>query len=345
MMPIEKYDKQFKEELGKTAYYVGISALQKCIRRGEAERAVNFAKLCWRMEPHRLFCRLWTILGEDCGRDIPALLAFYKHRGGGFQFEPLVNLVVALANARKSREVCLTAYWLKGDTLRPAILAAAVQGTVHEKLTELIQRWDGPEGQFSLWDYGVGDANLDWTIDVAERSGKFDWEKFCPAIPYFTMTDTRELTGKVYDEGGPLTIYDDFLPLEALDIHTRPGKHAINVFAKYRQDWLQSFGLPITGQNLGTNVFWMEGWLYRNYCPYRSLDIIGLWDQMEYMQCQSPPCYAGEMKQRTMANMTEHVLPELNKCRAWLIGEDETYRNDLARMKTAYYDQYWKLNV
>ena len=332
---IKKYDKDTIELLGKTTYYVALSAVQKCIRRGDPTRAVNFAKVAWRINPYRLWNRLWTILYEDCGRDLPTLLMFYKHRGGGYEFENLIPLIVQMANADKSRESNLLSYWLGGEFLDKDLLHAATVGTIHHRLVEILDEWTRTEFHaYSIWDYGVGNSNLDWTIEVAERSIQFDWEKFGRGSPYFFMQDTCEVSG-TFSECGHLTILDNWMPSEAIDCHTMPGKQANRTFIKYHPETDYpgvKYDIP---DGLGEWLFWHEGWLYRHSKPYQGLDFFGLFQQMQNIE------HLGKaynlVTEEATASM-KRVIEEMHKIRLWTM--QNSFKRDFDALKWAYADQW-----
>jgi len=330
---LQKYTKEEKEKLGQTVYYVSISALQKCVRRGDKQGALNFAKICWRMEPYRLFSRLFTILYEDCGRDLSALLTFYKYRGGYSNFENIIPLILAMVDAKKSREACLLSYVMRGTGDQSRLDGYA--GTPFAGMIELCKTW--PQRQFltyDLWDYGVGDCNFDWTIELAERASKWDREMFCIGSPYWFQKGVFE-EGRVYDECEPLIKYDGWLPLESLDAHTRPGKVVFGTYLKYRRENLPPcIDLDIE-YGFGNYVFWHEGWKYRNYQPHASSGF----EQLNYEMNQMPPigtCLDMLSPERTQV-MQELVLPELQKVRVWYC--EKVMKDDFTNMKNAYFDQ------
>lgn len=335
-MTIVKYDKAAKEALGKTCYYLSVSAMQKSIRRGETERAINFAKVVWRMEPYRLFARMWTVLFEDCGRSTSALLAFYKYRGGYSTFEKLVPLIRVMSEAQKSREAVWLSQWLKGRNFDSEAFTKVVYSTYHESLIQLIRDFplNGVDS-YSIWDFGVGDSNFDWTIELAERSLKFDYEKIGEGVPYWFNVFAQEEPRVSQDEVGPLALYDGFFPLEAADAHTGPGQHAIHATLKYKSRELKSYGLSCEYDMVAKYLFIFEGWKYRNYNPYHSLDFDRLGREMEYFE-HTQCSHAAVVD--TQETQFAKVLPDLLNTRRWLLSRE--YHSDMTKLKTAYFDQY-----
>lgn len=332
-MTISKYSKSDKDYLGKGAYYLAVSALQKCVRRGDVLRAVNFGKLCWRIEPYRLFSRLWTILFEDCGRDLPTLLAFYRYRAGFSQFEPLAQLIAMMCRAGKTRDVLAMAELIQGTNLTQSMLTLALQGhPIHSRVLDLNREWYDREWfAYSVWDYGVGDANYDWTLELAERGMKWDWSKFSIGLPYFFMRDTLEYppTQPVVECGG-VHLYRGWFPLEAVDDHTRQGKASFRVYLKYRE---VHFGETL--EDFGDWVFFQEGWKYTNLRPY-SYDFFSLLNSMR--TSKSGIVMSNFTEPEVTAHWQRDVLPELNRVRTWFLNK--TCCDEMDRIKVAYYDQW-----
>jgi len=331
---VVKYSKPENEALGKGAYYLCVSALQKCIRRGDVLRAVNFAKVCWRINQYKLFSRLWTILLEDCGRDVLTLLEFYRYRAGFSTFEPLIPLIVRMCHADKNRDVWAASQIIRGHEKlnQPALEAALVGHPIHCRMIDLHRDWAEKEWYaFSVWDYGVGDANYDWTLELAERSFKWDWSKLGVGLPYFFMVETREApaTNSVAECGG-VHLYDGWFPLEALDDHTRQGKICFGTYLKYRA---VHFGE--CREDMGWWVFCQEGWQYANLRSY-GFNFPGLvfsnWTLPSGALLSS--CYQPEAAE----HWHTAVVPELNQVRTWFL--DKTCADEMERIKAAYFDQW-----
>ena len=329
---MEKYDTETSNEIGLTCYYVAISAVQKCIRRGDATRAVNFFKVAWRMNSWKAFSRLWTILYEDCGRDADILALFFRHRGGGYDFENLVALVAGMANAKKSRDVNCLSFILRDHDVKPSILEKELKGTKHERLIQLNAEYKREElDAYSIWDFGSGLCSFDWTIELAEKSLKFDWEKFCTGMPYFFMVDMIE-NGDIIDECGELSedeLFDDWLPLCAIDDHTRPGKICFSTYLKYRKDKYAN------RETMGWWMFYHEGWMHNKLQPY-SYDFAGLFDKMVNI----PTNISGESFRDPAAtkHFREDVVPEMNKLRRWWVTKHG--REDFDKLKKAYESEW-----
>ena len=323
---ITKLDKERKQELGKFPYYVALSAMQKAIRCGREVHAVNFAKVVWRYEPYKGFSRLWTILFEDVGRDINALLTFFKYRGGYSKFENLIPLIRALAHGRKTGDVGFATSLIRSPVNEQKFYELT-KGTVHEKLYELRKRWE-TEGleAYSVWDYGVGDTNYDWTIELAERSFTWDHEKFATAVPYFFTIDRFQITPDIHIQneiGDEEEDYEGWFPLRALDTHTYPGKMAYSTYLKYRPH-----PLILDSNELGKLIFIYEGCLRNNaeaYNPSITRIIYG---------CGAWSKYITEEYKALM----ETVLPEMAKVRTWVLKN--VFAEDMRKLRTIYKESW-----
>jgi hypothetical protein len=337
---IPKYTPEEKARFGKNAYYISLSALQKCIRRGHEQEAVNFAKVAWRIEPYKMFARLWTILYEDCGRDSNALIAFYRYKEGYSKLEPLLMLVSAMCRAGKSRESCYLSHWMVGRDIEREIFKKELENTPHyQSLTDLIGRYHSSGMEvYDIWDFGVGNANFDWTIELADRSTKWDREQMGLGSPYFFTMIAREPAQAGTDECGPCTFYNGWLPLEAIDVHTRPGQHAVRAVLKYRAKEISELPLSLDYENFGSMMFIWEGWKYRNYQPYRGLDFELLGRKMDFWQNYN--C-SGVAALQHLKPRFDSLLPEINQCRSWLLGND--YKNEVDLLKEAYFDNFIKI--
>ncbi len=329
---IAAYDKAKKEDLSLNAYYLAISALQKCVRRGDVERAVNFGKICWRMEPYRLFARLWTILYEDCGRDLPALRTFFRYREGYKSFEQIIPLIVAMAKANKSRDSACLSSIIRGATVIPTVFFAEIgQHPIHKRVLDFYKNW--PDGEWSLydpWDYGVGETNYDWTIELAERSTKWSREGFGVGSPYFFMRDTYRTEPTVNEVPGIGELYEDWFPMVAVDTHTRPGKMALGTYLKHREG---KFGE--TPKDFDWWVFHLEGWRYVRSEPYE-FDFTQLCFKMQSIPSGRLSTIFYEPGVQEYYDTT--VLPELHKVREWVLNK--MHLDMMKKFKEAYLDDW-----
>lgn len=82
----------------KNCYYLAISALQKCVRRGWADLAVKMGNVAWRLDKWRLFRRLFTVMFEEAGGDIEMMQVIAQWKGTYKDFstlEPLIRQAVS----------------------------------------------------------------------------------------------------------------------------------------------------------------------------------------------------------------------------------------------------------
>jgi hypothetical protein len=334
--------KQFEVKADPTVYYVAISAIQKCIRRGDVERAVNFARLAWQCDPYKVWCRLWVILFEDCARNEQALRAFYEHRKGYNKFEDLMPLVALLANGPHDRMPCSLSCMVNG---RDPVKFAHYDLVLRDKFPALAKftaatRSD-PKDALSYYEqfgfeFAFEGHDFSWVVELCRRSLKFDRENFSAAVPFFFSKGVYQATEARIAECAPLTMLWDFLPMECLDGHTRPGKITISTFLKYKRE-----GYPFLTDDkvLSEFVFFNEGWLYRNYDPYPF--------NFSRLQLEMTP-YPGKSDSSAFDMwigpwadlMRKEVIPELHKVRTWAI--EKTCPNEIREMKRLYQADFIK---
>jgi len=333
---LQPYSKD--EKPNKNCYYVAISCLQKCVRRGWVEGAVNWAKVAWRIDPYRLFCRLWTITFEDCGRDLETLLALYRHRGGGKKWEPIAKLVEQMAGGTHCRAVSHASLIMKKiGEINTSHLFDCLKDTEHRRFINLCSDWDSEEPNwdiYDVWDYGIGGKNYDWTIELAQRAKTFDWSAFGWSLPYFFQRSTFCPTETVSDECEPLTLWNDFLPLEALDVHTQPGKLAIGIL--YKHNPLDYF----TKDQAGDALFFAEGWLLRNHSPY-PYD----WARLlcELRKDDNPGgSWAWYLDPEVVAHTKADLIPEILSIREWMLEKGSMVK-DGERLQIEYYKDHIEL--
>jgi hypothetical protein len=313
--------------------YVASSAAQKCIRRSDVTGALNFAKIMWKCDPFRSWQRSWIWLSEDCCRNEEALRCFFS----GFtykDFSTMVPAIRAMASGPKDRSAASLSALIRGEDTPPIYLWNLLKDNpIHKRVIELNKNWFDRE--YECYDeYNYGDK--EWIIEVAERGNRFDREHFIKAIPYFFMADAIPKTEPPpVNECEPLTYYDDYFPLEALDGHTRPGLAAMGAFCKHR-------GLPELGVTssfgLKPYLFFTEGWCAINYQQYPCIDFISMWmDQVE--KANSVSGYmSGYWKDWVPAYMKEKVIPELLKVREWAIKK--LFKADFDRLKLEYHKDF-----
>lgn len=329
---LEKFTKEEKAVVGLGPYYLSVSAFQKCVRRGDINRAVNFAKVCWRMEPYRFFSRMWTVIFEDCGRDLPTLLALYKFRSGYSKFEDLVPLICLMCKAQKSRDSAYASFIVRGDQVKPLVLNNALAThPKHNKLLELYKAWpDRGYDSYSVWDFGAGDTNFDWTIELAERAKSFDREGFSAGSPYFFMADNFE-TCQGFDEVPDIgALWDGWFPMVAADTHTRAGKVSVGTLLKHHPS---PFGE--NSDEMGEGLFILEGWLYRNAIR-TDFDFQSLYESM-WTTPQGNPVLNFRHPDR-MRYYQEQVLPELMNVREWYLST--VAGAEMEMLKRIYADQW-----
>jgi len=137
--------------------------------------------------------------------------------------------------------------------------------------------------------------------------------------PYFFLDWVYETGSEPVDECGPLTMLDGWLPLEALDCHTRPGKSSYNIWAKNHGDGSMS------GNELGNIAFYTEGGLHRNSVPY-SFSFRHLQSEMD----DSVQYFSDDLR----SWFENTVQEELNSIRTWVVHKQQ--RESFEVLKSLY---------
>jgi len=324
--------------MNKNIYYLASSAAQKCVRRGEAEAAVNFARVMWELDKFATWKRIWIWLSEDCCRNTKALKLFHGWTESSKLFEPMIPLIQAMAEGPKDRTGASLSAIIRMDQTSPVRIWTHLKDQpIHKRVIDLMKDWGDRYFEcYDVWDYDIGDNNYDWVIEVCERGSKYDREHFIVAIPYFFMKDTRDTIDKCVVECGPPTWYDNWFPLEAMDGHTRPGQSAFGVYCKHRK--FPKIGVT-SGYGLKPYVFFNEGWLATQYCPY-SYNFINLW--MDGVSKDTPQkVMSGYFNPEVRTYMQEEVLPELNNVRIWAI--EKMFKEDFGLFKELYQKDFIKI--
>jgi hypothetical protein len=316
-----------KKKVNQTVYYLSVSAMQKCIRRGETERAVNFARVAYGQQSYRAFCRLWTILFEDCGTSLEALQAFREYPIGSKEFEPLIPLVIAMAECVKDYNQVYVSDLVQGacygKSLPPVALYHALKDTDHAPLVEWYKAW--PERKLDIFDLLDYDSSNEWIPTLCKLGCKFDRSNFAIGVPYLLCSGVSSVL-RIRSRDVSTTLYRDFFPLEAADIHTRQGKFAYSVFLK--NHWKHG---SIKRDEMGEFVFYHEGVVHdREYV--RSFNLRQMvWD---LVSSHEEIAYLADMFDPPQVERWESALPQVNKLRAWVL--DNHYSEDMDIFQSEY---------
>ena len=209
---------ELPEDLRKNLYYLSIASLQKMVRRGQVGAALNIGKIAHKLEPKKLFARLWTILFEDCARDQATLLTFYRWRGNNAKYEDVAPLIKAMASGMHSREAPPLSRAIKGPlNLKEGLWFK--QNMPH--VLEVKRKWESRK--YDAYDPHDFPNGTDWIIELCERGHKYDWEGFCVGTPYLNSVHGLDKDVIISDECEHSEMIDDCLPLVGIDTHTRPG--------------------------------------------------------------------------------------------------------------------------
>lgn len=308
-----------KPKPNQTVYYLSVSAMQKCIRRGDAERAVNFARVAYRQNSYKTFCRLWTILFEDCGTSIPSLEAFNKYPIGEKTFENLIPLITAMADSVKDTDTVYVSNLITGNswnkTLQPIPLYLALKETPYSEIIEWYKAW--PERKLEVFDSLDYDDSLDWLPRICKLGHKFDYSKFALGTPILIHSDVPTT---VVESKLETPLYKNFLPLVSVDIHTRQGNFALNVLLKRKSSSLSKEAIKY-------GLFYSEGLLHDKRAIRKPLLRDILWNLL-------PVNHLKELLTNEPENFWRENLDEFNAIREWVL--DTHFQDDVELLQSEY---------
>lgn len=215
----EAQNKEFVEN----SYYITISALQKCIRRGLTKESLTWAKVGLVLSPQRLFQRFHTILFEECALDFDLLKKFHETKCVAGDHQTILKFVALMCDARKAdNSTCALSLMIVGDIPPNKETCAWLIKQGLGDVVEIQRDWDS--FKYQLYDKRLP-LELRWLIDVCERSSSFDREKLAACIPILARTFGIKMISEapLIDECPETHMIDGWLPSCAMDGHTRPG--------------------------------------------------------------------------------------------------------------------------
>lgn len=294
-----------RSEKNANVFYLSLSAVQKCVRRGNADLAVKFARLAWKEDSWGLFRRLWTILFEDCSRDLDTLFAFHQFRGSYKDFDAFEPLIRKMAAAKKSHDA-VGISWTIIKKIELPDESSGLDVGLRAALASLQEAWH--DDTYHFYDEWYEDETR-WVVDLAERGKKMDFERLGIGIPFIHCPKFKEMWGLelVIDEvEGPSTMIHDTIPAEAIDTHTRPGKFLLELLWKAVQSRALKVGLR--EPDLGMLFFMNEGGLLKNRAAYP----FDFWQH-----CARQRTWIKGNGKEAVAWFHEEALPKMNDLRTW----------------------------
>lgn len=317
-LPLSLVAKPYTETPAKNVYYLAISATQKCIRRSQVEAAVNFAKVAWRADMAAAVKRIWTWWMEDCGTNFEAAKLLRKPFNTLPEF---LHLVSVLASGVKNRDAAYSGCLLTNSGIRrDAFILLTNEGP--RDFAQLVGHWPSEEFEvYSRIDLVRDSEDIRWVLTLCEQGAKKNRDGFAYGIPYFLADCGKaKLRPLVNEVSAKSLLYDDFLPLESVDCHTRPGAAAISAFTK-RHEYDKTA--------MDNMSFYLEGWLLRDMSahefPFWKLSL-KLYNLLEYCTPKAARTYHST------------ILPQLNDCRCWALKN--TARNDVDHLKQLYLEDW-----
>ena len=243
-----------------TIYYVAISGLQKCVRRGDFEGASRMWRVASRIKAKEAHARLYTILFEDCGRDYRCLQFFHNWRGSLKSTDDGLRLVKALCESTKSRDAHAASKFITGKAPITSYVRSTINFSKYWANLGWVQASWNSQG-FDVYNKFKFVPEKQWVVDFCINTSKYDRSSMSASIPMFHAIDCTEVYQQVPEECG-LNEYYEGIPLEALDKHTRPGLTVLGeVYNELRSELI---GIGITSYCFGMYVFMNEGRLLTN---------------------------------------------------------------------------------
>ena len=170
------------------------------------------------------------------------------------------------------------------------------------------------------------DSSNNWIPTLCKIGCKFDRSNFAIGVPYLLCSGLSSVS-KVKERDVSTTLYRDFLPLEAADIHTREGKFAYSIFLKNLWDR----GTSLSRDAMGEFVFYHEGVVHdREYVrPFNFRQMV--WD---LVSSHEEIRYLADMFLPAQVDLWESSLPKVNELRSWVL--DNHYEEDMDILQDEY---------
>jgi len=230
-------------------WFLSISGMQKCVRRGLPDQAVILARIAWDQNPRALYGRCFTVAFEECGRSASIMTQVANFKGGPAawdEIEEFVRLMARPNSTFKCNETVAMMLWLEEKSKEAP-----------EDIQRIADLWESY--RFASYDELEYPEEAEWLINTCERGYSLDKEHLSIGIPYLWMKDMACDYEIIVDDCPVGDLWRDLIPYSAFDGHTRVGSFALSLYArrfpvpelKNREDW-KAF------------VFKHEGMLIRN---------------------------------------------------------------------------------
>jgi hypothetical protein len=304
-MAVDTKEAETLKEYEANSYYLSISALQKCVRRGMNKEAIKWARIAYRLKPYALFQRFHTILFEDCAFDLDLIRRFHETRVTSGDEDILLNFVDQMCDAKKAdNSTCALSLMITGSE-KPT--ESMIRWLVENGLDDALNIRHGWELYKYQWYDDHGNPDLEWLTDVCERSNRFDRERLAVCIPLLFDkfgVDTIK-NARLYNEAEDTPMINGWIPACAMDGHTRPGLISIRVlFSRLERVLPAKFD-----KNL---VFYYEGGLRNN-----KVDILTTFKDVFIQEFQGIDLSASPVREF----YEKYVKEPLNEVREWVVNE------------------------
>lgn len=330
-----------QSELDLNIYYLALSGMQKAIRKNLVVPALRCGAVAHSINSRAMWQRVFTVWGEDCGRNEEALFNLWKWRGNVTKWKDVAPLVETLASGTKTEDMS-TLWGIVGEDLSfykddpeecPIKKSEVLNEFKHdgkyrkyyvviptrEKYKKAYLKSEMSSGDWS-WEFEKvfdrHDFNFedDWVLEALEHVYRFDREGQCEAAPILWMNCGRKepiLRVENYDPDA--VVIKDTLPIAALDMHTRPGIMAISIFKKRHGNVIDEV---CRVKEFGGMIFTHDSQLYNNKAVTET-DFQNIWQQLT----ATDHLYGVEGREWFLKN----VRPVLNEIRMWVITKTEDY--------------------
>jgi hypothetical protein len=221
-------------------------------------------------------------------------------------------------------EILLSKYGITAERVK-----FAFSPTKYTSLVDLKERYDSRDLlAYDIWDYGIGELNYDWTIELAQRSLSWDHSKFGIGSPFFFTKDNYQ-ESPIQSVGLDNYFLDDFLISSALDTHTFLGKTCLNIFLRNNKGPIE-----LDSEVMGWGVFLHEGMLKSNYAPYDK-GVFWRWQKSQIKL--NSGYYLSELTSPAVEQyFVNEVIPKLNKIRQWIVVKNP---DAIQELKLAFFSK------
>jgi len=325
------------------------SSMQKAIRRGDVDTALDLVEGLCTFDPNYAWRRLGVVVVEDIGVGNLELCRQYfwasmnrrRMWGNGDATKTLCYLVEQMCRSPKDRNSCemgtLAEHSVSRNDLRSKLYSVSA-----DSLVRLLARTDDmDEALMSAWLLATGRSRPkvspsngktrlleayakrgcpEQMLETIDWGLKVQWSQmpaFLPLVNDLFLAGDGEFRDDEFWQAPKIGVY----PSEGLDRHCGEGKRAIGYWLKMRADLKKRLSELMPHDKVfevaGTAVFVVEATRCRNRLVYPYWDVIDD-EAMRTMTCKGAGCPPEAFDEVTA--LVKEALPDLHEARVRIMG-------------------------